>query len=266
MGKEVAYWERNPNWSQTVVMLHGFRGNHKGLTDMGQHFPGYRLIVPDLPGYGESEPLDVEHSLQNYATWLDEFVQALDLTDFVVWSHSYSGSIALLHAAHGKRKPSAVVSVSLAAVRNDLASAVSTAYYLVGQIMPLGMRRRWIASRTVDRATGRWLFKSVSNKRRAELMKRGAKGLPHLNPKVVTEQYMSARHTKLTDFAPAVELPMLIIAGARDVIVPLAHLERIVSLLPDGTLVVMEDQGHLAPIERPAATATITKRFLGGLR
>jgi hypothetical protein len=35
--------------------------------------------------------------------------------------------------------------------------------------------------------------------------------------------------------------------------------------MPDATLVVMEDQGHLAPIERPAATATITKRFVNGL-
>jgi hypothetical protein len=36
-------------------------------------------------------------------------------------------------------------------------------------------------------------------------------------------------------------------------------------VLTDGTLVIMADQGHLAPIERPAATATITKRFIGGL-
>jgi pimeloyl-ACP methyl ester carboxylesterase len=57
----------------------------------------------------------------------------------------------------------------------------------------------------------------------------------------------------------------MIIAGARDVIVPLQQLEQLVSHMRDGTLVVMEDQGHLAPIERPAATATITKRFINGL-
>src|SRR5882672_5937817 len=122
MGKRTVYWERNPHWPHAVVMLHGFRGNHKGLTDMAQHMAGYRLILPDLPGYGESEPLEVAHTLVHYAAWLDEFVAALELRDFVVWSHSYSGSIALIQAARGRHKPLGMVSVSLAAIRQDIAN------------------------------------------------------------------------------------------------------------------------------------------------
>ena len=265
MGKEVAYWERNPNWPQTIVMLHGFRGNHKGLTDMTQHFPGFRLILPDLPGYGESEPLDVGHTITNYAWWLDEFVAALGLEDWVSWSHSYSGCIALVQAAEGEHKPSAVVSVSLAAVRRDVASAVSTLYYWAGQYLPRRVRRRWIASRTVDHATGRWLFMTATTNRRKALMLRGDRNLPALNAQVVTEEYMSARRTPLEPFAAMVQMPVLIIAGARDIIVPVKKLEKLVGLMHDGTLVIMEDQGHLAPIERPATTATITKRFIHGL-
>ncbi|MDB5178489.1 MAG: Hydrolase [Patescibacteria group bacterium] len=265
MGKEVAYWERNPSMPRTIVMLHGFRGNHKGLTDMVQHFPGFRLIMPDLPGYGESETLFVPHTLTNYARWLDEFVGELDLEDWVSWSHSYSGSIALIQAAEGAHKPAAVVSVSLAAVRRDVASAVSTLYYWVGQFLPHRVRRRWIASRTVDHATGRWLFMTATTRRRKALMRRGDRNLPILNVQVVTEEYMSARQTPLEPYAAAVDMPVLIVAGARDIIVPLKQLEQLVSLMPDGALTVMEDQGHLAPIERPAATATITKRFINGL-
>jgi pimeloyl-ACP methyl ester carboxylesterase len=266
MGKRVAYWERNPNWPLTIVMLHGFRGNHKGLTDMVQHFPGYRLILPDLPGYGESEALDVPHTLTNYARWLDEFVAVLGLEDWASWSHSYSGSIALIQAAKGKHKPVAVLSVSLAAVRRGLPSLVSTFYYWIGQFMSAGMRRRWIASRRVDRATGRWLFLTVTTKRRRELMKRGQRNLPLMNAQVVTEEYMSALSTNLGWYAARVKQPVMIIAGAKDVIVPVRRLEKLVSKMPHGELVVMEDQGHLAPIERPGATATITKRFLHGLR
>lgn len=266
LGKEVAYWERNPQWPQTLVLLHGFRGNHKGLTDIVQHFGGYHLVVPDLPGYGESEPLDIPHSLTNYAVWLDEFVQALDLQHFTCWSHSYSGSIALIHAAEGKRKPNAVVSVSLAALRRDWPSFLSTLYYQLGQLMPYRMQRRWIASKTVDHATGRWLFHTVTARRRRALVRRGDKNLPILNPRVVTEEYLSALDTNLDLYAAAVTVPVLIIAGAKDIIVPLRRLEHLVSLMPDGMLVVMEDQGHLAPIERPATTATITKRFINGLK
>lgn len=265
-GKQVAYWERNPNWPVTIVMMHGFRGNHKGLTDMAQHLQGYRIIMPDLPGYGESEPMEVTHTLKNYAAWLDDFVGALELEDWVSWSHSYSGSIALIQAAEGEHRPQALVSVSLADVRRDLASAISTFYYWVGQFMPRPVRHRWIASRTVDHAAGRWLFMTVSPHRRKVLMERGERNLPILNVKVVTEQYMSSMKTPLEPYARRVKMPVLIIAGAKDVIVPLRRLKRLVQQMPQAELVVMEDQGHLAPIERPAATATLTKRFLGKVK
>lgn len=265
MGRKAAYWERNPYGQQTILMLHGFRGNHKGLTDMSQHFAGFRLIIPDLPGYGESEPLEIPHTLENYARWLDEFVETLQLEEWVSWSHSYSGSIALIQAAEGLNKPVAMVSVSLAAVRRGLPSAVSTLYYWAGQYMPPRMRQRWIASRTVDHATGRWLFMTMPTDRRLEKQRLAELDLPQLNPQVVTEEYMSALATDLEHFAGKVTIPVLLVAGARDVIVPLRRLEILASRMKDGTLVVMRDQGHLAPIERPAATATITKRFINGL-
>jgi len=257
-GKQVAYWERNTHLPVTIVAMHGFRGNHKGLTEMSQHLQGYRVIMPDLPGYGESEAMDVPHTLNNYARWLDAFVGELELEEWVSWSHSYSGSIALIQATEGQHRPVVAVSVSLADVRRDLASAASTIYYWLGQYLP----RRWIASRTIDHATGRWLFMTVTPRRRKWLMERGERNLPLLNAKVVTEEYLSSMTTPLEPYARSLEIPMLIIAGAKDVIVPVRRLKRLAGLMPRGSIVVLPDQGHLAPIERPAATATLTKRYL----
>jgi pimeloyl-ACP methyl ester carboxylesterase len=265
MGRKAAYWERNPYGEPTLLMLHGFRGSHKGLTDISQHFAGFRLIIPDLPGYGESQALEIPHTLEHYARWLDEFVTVLELDGWVSWSHSYSSSIALIQAATGFHKPTAMISVSMAVLRRGLPSAVSTLYYWAGQYMPANMRQQWIASRAVDHATGRWLFMTMPTARRREKQRLAERDLPMLNPQVVTEEYMSALKTNLEPYARDVQVPVLIIAGARDVIVPLKQLEHLAGLLKDGTLVVMQDQGHLAPIERPAATATISKRFINGL-
>ncbi len=265
MGKETAYWERNPEWSRTLVMLHGFRGNHKGLVDMVRFFDGFRLILPDLPGYGESEPLDVPHTLVNYAQWLDEFVTAIGLEDFACWSHSYSGSISLIQAAVGNNKPTALVSVSLAALRRDALSILGSLYYQISRMLPYGLAQRWLASKTIDHASHPWLFMTVSPQRQAVLVERGDENLALLNPRVVTQEHMSALGTDLEPYARRVTMPVLVVAGAKDILVPLKRLEELVGVMPDGMLVVMEDQGHLAPIERPAATATITKRFLNGL-
>ena len=265
LGKETVFWERNPNSPVCLVMLHGFRGNHMGLTELSQNFDGYRLILPDLPGYGESEPLHVKHTLNNYAHWLDEFVAALGLDEWVSWSHSYSGSIGLIQAATGLHRPSSVVSVSLATVRRDFPSQISTFYYWLGEHLPARVQHHWVASRTLDHATGRWLFQTVTTKRRRWLMRRGERNLPMMHPRVVIEEYMSSLNTPLESYAQRVDVPVLLVAGAKDVIVPLARLEALAGLIPDCELVVMPDQGHLAPIERPTATATITKQWLAGL-
>ena len=264
LGREVAYWERGSQWPQTILMLHGFRGNHKGLTDMVQHFDGFRLILPDLPGYGESEPLGMPHTLLNYARWLDEFVAAVGLKRYVSWSHSYSGSIGLIQAAEGRHKPEALVTVSLAAIRRDWATAVGTLYYRISQWLPYGLARRWVGSKMIDHAPHRWLFMTVTRERQRELVRRGDENLPLLNPRVVAEEYMSALDTDLDYYATRVKVPALVVAGAKDIIVPLARLEHLASVLPAGQLLVMPDQGHLAPIERPEATATISKRFFNG--
>jgi pimeloyl-ACP methyl ester carboxylesterase len=266
MGHETAYWERNPNESQTIVMLHGFRGNHKGLVDLMQYFDGYRILAPDLPGYGESEALEVPHTLSNYALWLDNFIKTLKLGNWISWSHSYSSSISLIQAVEGEFKPQIMISVSMAAVRRDLASWVSTLYYRLGTYMPPRLQQRWISSRLIDHTTGRWLFLTTSTQHRKALQAQAERDLPMLNARVVTEEYMSALDTPLEAYATRVRIPVLVIAGARDVIVPLTRLERLVTMMPDGTIVVLADQGHLAPIERPGATATASKQFITSLQ
>lgn len=262
MGRQTAYWERNPHRPQTIVLLHGFRGNHKGLTDLAQHLDGYRLILPDLPGYGESELLMVPHTLRHYARWLDEFIAGLHLDDFVVWSHSYGGSIALIQAARGRVRPAGLVCVSLAAIRQDLPNQLTTTYYQFGRLLPYHWRQRWLASKLVDHMAGRWLFTTVTQRRREALVKRGDANLAHLDARVITEEYLSALNTRLEHYARQVSLPVLMIAGAKDVIVPVARLQRLARLMPHAKLVVMPDQGHLAPIERPGSVATLTKEFI----
>jgi len=265
MGKQVAYWERNPQWPQTIVMLHGFRGSHKGLIDVVQHFDGYRLILPDLPGYGESEPMEVPHTLTNYALWFDAFLAAIELDAFVSWSHSYGGAIAWIQAAEGVHRPQAVVAVSPAVPYRNLANIVLGVSYWLIQWLPLRMQQWVIASRRLDRLSARLLIVSVSDRRRKMLIERGQRNLDLLDPQVVIENYFSGFATNLEAYAPRITMPTLVIGGPHDRIVPVERLEHLQSLLPDGTLVVLSDQGHLAPLERPATTATITKRFINGL-
>ncbi|MEU6093987.1 alpha/beta hydrolase [Streptomyces sp. NPDC047079] len=69
---------------------------------------------------------------------------------------------------------------------------------------------------------------------------------------VVAEFYPAfADHDKTKALARFAELPVLVLAGVRDLVTPSEHSEAIAALLPDAELVLVPDAGHLVMLEHP---------------
>jgi hypothetical protein len=81
LGSETHYWVYGPDDAPlTIVVAHGYRGEHHGLEPVIAQFRGVRFIGADMPGFGESSELDAGHSIDSYAHWLADFMQQLDVT------------------------------------------------------------------------------------------------------------------------------------------------------------------------------------------
>ncbi|MGP4046703.1 alpha/beta fold hydrolase [Streptomyces sp. 2A115] len=69
---------------------------------------------------------------------------------------------------------------------------------------------------------------------------------------VVAEFYPAfADHDKTEALAYFAELPVLVLAGVKDLVTPSEHSEAIADLLPDAELVLVPDAGHLVMLEHP---------------
>ena len=69
---------------------------------------------------------------------------------------------------------------------------------------------------------------------------------------VVAEFYPAfTDHDKTQALAHFADLPMLVLAGVRDLVTPSEHSEVIADLLPDAELVLVPDAGHLVMLEHP---------------
>ncbi|MEV1054347.1 alpha/beta hydrolase [Streptomyces sp. NPDC049887] len=69
---------------------------------------------------------------------------------------------------------------------------------------------------------------------------------------VVAEFYPAfAEHDKAAALDVFQEVPVLVLAGDRDLVTPSSHSEAIADLLPDGELVIVPDAGHLVMLEHP---------------
>ena len=79
--------------AKTVIFIHGYRGNHRGLEAIAGALPELNVIIPDLPGFGLSTEFDGEHSIENYSLWLAGFISGLKLPEKpILLGHSF-GSI-----------------------------------------------------------------------------------------------------------------------------------------------------------------------------
>ena len=85
----------------TIVLLHGFAGNKEvWLPVAGLLTAHFHLVIPDLPGWGESSRLPQgNYDVEAQAARLETFVQALRLPRFVLAGHGTGGTIAAAYAA-----------------------------------------------------------------------------------------------------------------------------------------------------------------------
>ncbi len=261
-GRNVSYWERNPGSKRVMIMVHGFRGNHKGLQVLADQLPEYRLIMPDLPGYGESEPMAAQHTLAHYADFLEELCVRLDLQAYDLLAHSFGASVAVVFAARPGKPPRRLVLVTPAILNRGIIARLSAVYYRFASGLPQMLQQLVLATPFFSYVTGQLLIKNVGRTRRRELLAAGREDLKEFNAKVVIQGFLSFYKTPILTFARQLSMPTLVIAGRLDQLVPVLAAKKLEVAIPDAKLEIVELSGHLAPLERPAEVATMARVFL----
>ncbi len=80
----------------TLVFLHGIPGSALTWEAVAVRLRElYRVIVPDLRGFGHSAPPDEDYYLKGQARAIKELLAALDVTDFGLVTHDFGGPFGL---------------------------------------------------------------------------------------------------------------------------------------------------------------------------
>ncbi len=270
LGSTTRYWEYgDPAASTTIVMVHGFRGDHHGLEPVVAQLPGFRIISPDLPGFGESGPLSpIGHDIAGYGQWLAEFVGALPLGGrTVILGHSF-GSIIVAAAMAGGLAADEVVLVNPIAAPalsgpRGILTRLAVFYYWAAAKLPerLGfalLRNRAIVrvmsitmAKTGDKALRRWIHNQHDRYFSA-----------FADRSVVLEAFTASVGSDVSEFAGSIRQPTLLVAAEKDDITPVTAQHRLQTLFPAASLRVIPDVGHLIHYEVPAQAADEIRHFL----
>lgn len=251
----------------TVVMIHGYRGNHRGLEAIAAGLSKYRVLIPDLPGFGESAPLDTKHSVETYSDWLHSFLKALSLDSKAhLMGHSFGTLIVGFYATqHDSRSVSLVNPVSTPALEGPRAALTNLTklYYALASFAP--------------RFAGEWLLRNkiavmvmsvVMAKTKQKQLRRWIHN-QHLanfsdfaSVEVATEGYDASISTDLSKLAPNIQAPVLVVAATLDDITDIQSQRRVSELYRNVTYREIEKVGHLVHYEAPEQAAGFISEFL----
>lgn len=78
---------------------------------------GYKVIVPDLPGFGKSQELTKSFDVTNYYNFVLSFVKKIGLNKFSLIGHSFGGGLAAEFAAENPKMVEALILCDAAILR-----------------------------------------------------------------------------------------------------------------------------------------------------
>jgi len=234
-GIRVHYEVEGPAGGPAVVLIHGLGGRAEDWRNLAPYIAraGFRLYLPDLPGYGRSEkPTDFSYSVRDEADVVVGFLDALGLKQVDLGGWSMGGAIVQHVAAdHPERVRRLMLfdSAGLFVLPTwNVGLFTPTTATELDQLdlllMPDPPKLPGFLARDILR---------VSNER-AWIIHRAL-------AEMETGQDATDR------LLPALKMPVLIVWGGADRILPLSQGERMHGLVPQSELDVVPGCGHLAP-------------------
>lgn len=262
------YGEKNDK--PDIVMIHGFRGTHHGLELITKNINNHRVIVPDLPGFGETKPLkNKKHSIDTYVKWLDDFIKEIDLEQKpILMGHSFGSIVVSYFATKNQSKIKALIlenPISNPALRGPKAIITRLAmfYYWLGFNLPEKIGYKILSSKMVINLMSNIMNKTKDKKIRQYTRKQHLLHFSSFsNRKFLNEAYQTSISNNVGEVADKINIPTLIIAGEKDDITSVKSQVRTSKLFKNAKLEIIKNSGHLTQYEEPKKVAEAIESFV----
>ncbi len=241
-GLRVRYADRGFGDS-VVLLLHGFGGDlDNWMFNLDSLAEKHRVLALDLPGHGQSVKTNVDPSLSGMATFVSKFLDVLSVSSVNVVGHSMGGAIAMQLASDSPETVRSLGLICSAGLGPDINSD-----YLRGfveaqthQELKLVLQQLFADESLVNLQ----LVNDILNYKRIDGVEATLNAL--------SETLISAgEQTFLTDNIVASGIPVLVIWGKQDRIIPVSHAQNYSAA--GGSCVeveIFDSAGHMVQMEK----------------
>lgn len=223
----------------TVVLLHGWGQNIEMMKPVGDKLKkNNRIIIVDLPGFGESdEPKDI-WTMYDYADCIKELLDILEIENPIMIGHSFGGKISLIYASRYTTK-----------------KLILFGSPFKKEIEKLSMKTKIL--KKLKTVPG---IKNLEGFAKKHIGSRDYKNASEFMRKILVEHV----NLDITEDVKKIKCPTLIIWGTNDTEVPIERAYELETLISDSAVIPYEGCTHYAYLENLGQTVNIIKNFIGG--
>jgi len=258
-GSKYYYELQNADKPETVLLVHGHPFDHTMWKYQIEDLKDFRLILPDLKGYGKTDfqfdKIFIEEQALDLALLLDE----LQIEKVHLIGLSMGGQIIIEFARlFPHRSKSLIICDSNPAAETEASYKVRQD--LIQRMLLIGM----------NEYTNQDIYKYLhpeTNEKQNEAYKHLYQMMTDtkLAGAIAAHKGRAERRDNLINLGK-IDLPALILVGDKDFFTPVSEMEVVASKLKNSKLAVIENAGHMPNMEQPEAFNKAVKTFYAEIK
>jgi pimeloyl-ACP methyl ester carboxylesterase len=267
----------------TIVFVHGLGGSHLNWCPLGPHLvAGRRAVALDLHGFGLTPGLRANSTVQANARLLDRFITEVIGTPVILVGNSMGGLITILEtAAHPEKIRGAVLidpALPLPLQKPDWQVSGQFLLYALPGLGPAAVSKL-LRSVSPQEAVRQLIQICFADPSRAdpEMIKAEIALATRRHPATAAEASARARiflaaarsllrvlgrRQKYQAMMAGIDVPVLLIGGEDDRLVPIAAMRQAAARNPRWESVILPGVGHVPQLEVPDAVAGVIQDWL----
>lgn len=244
-----------------IVCIDGWMGSWKTFDRIIPHLTrDFRLIFVDIPGFGESEPLAVPHTVENISNFLKALVNKIELTRFHLLGLSLGAAVSIHFSANNPRLVDKLILQGAPFYSGLFKKWMRLGAKLI--TFPFAVK---IANLIFDQKVFVYFFlrraKDMDFATDEELWDK-AKRVGRASARAAMESAQDVTKLDLRDEAMRITSPTLIIDGEDVEFSPLSAWNLLHSLIPNSKVVLIKGASHTVPGQKPKEFSEEVLRFL----
>ena len=252
-----------------ILLLHGLACDHTTWNPVLESLARtHTVIAPDLLGHGQSDKPRADYSVGGYANGMRDLLTVLGIDSVTVVGHSFGGGVAMQFAYQYPERTERLVLVGSGGLGPDVTPAIRAIttpgfHQVMGVLSTPGLRHATTAAMRLLSRTGvsqlrdlgevADIYDSFKDPRTRAAIRHVVRAVVDWKGQIVT----MADRAYLTE-----AMPMCVVWGADDLVIPVAHASNASALAPTARVEIIPNAGHFPHKDHPERFVKIVRDFI----